>query len=400
MIKIKKIKIIVFLIMMIITVNIFSIPEVSAKTVGDLKGELNALEKEAKDNKNKIIYTDNQIKKAKQDIIKINKDIDRMANEIIAKNKEIESLNIEIKEKDNEVKELIEFAQLSSNSLLHAEYIMGSESLTDFIYRVSVTEQLTEYNNKLINDMNNMIKVNEERKIELNKQTKQLENKQVELSSNVKILANERVKLDEYDRSIEDEIKVAREVLQMYINAGCKDLEDINVCANKILPEDTGFLKPMQYGYVTSEFSMSRINPITGVAAPHAAIDVSSSNKSINLYPVANGKVANVFYDNCAGRTVVIHHRIKEGSIYKNYSSTYAHLETVNVKIGTAVFRNTVIGTMGSSGYCSTGPHLHLAISRGHRYKDYVSYSAFVANSINPRMVINFPSYRVTWYNR
>jgi len=58
-----------------------------------------------------------------------------------------------------------------------------------------------------------------------------------------------------------------------------------------------------------------------------------------------------------------------------------------------------MMGTTGSS----TGYHLHLAISTGLRYKDYVSYSAYVARCVNPRTLINLPSYgswadRVTYY--
>jgi murein DD-endopeptidase MepM/ murein hydrolase activator NlpD len=249
--------------------------------------------------------------------------------------------------------------------------------------------------------MNDMIIANENRKVELNNKTIELDKKQEELAVNLKILANEKVKLDEFDRSIEDEIAVARDVLKMYKDAGCKDNENINVCASKLLPEDSGFLRPMISGYVTSEFSKSRVNPITKKAEPHAAIDVSNYNKNNTLiYAVANGKVANVFYDQYGGNQAVIHHKIKSGGVIKYYSSTYGHLDAVYVKTGDVVFRNTAIGKMGNTGIYTTGAHLHMAISTGLRYKDYVSYKDYVTHSFNPRIVINFPAYRTYWSGR
>lgn len=391
----------IFLIISIIFVSFFNLPKVYAKTVGDLKKELNELQREADENKNKLKYTEAQIAKAKKDIIQMNIDMDRISEEIIKKNKEIENLNDEIKSKEEETKKLMEAMQLSNGELFYFEYVMGAETLTDFIFRLSVTEQLSEHNSDLVVQMNDAIEANEKRKVELANKTKELENKQDELAVNLKILANQKVKLDEFDRSIEDEIAVAREVLQMYKDAGCKDNEDINACASKLIPEDSGFVRPMYSGYVTSEFSKSRIHPVTKIAEGHAAIDVSNSNKSNTLiYAVANGKVANVFSDKYGGNQVVVHHKIKRNGVIKYYSSTYVHLASVYVRTGDVVFRNTAIGKMGNTGMYTTGSHLHLAISTGLRYKDYVSYSDYVAHSFNPRIVINFPSYYVTWSGR
>jgi murein DD-endopeptidase MepM/ murein hydrolase activator NlpD len=363
---------------------------VSAKTVGDVKKELQNLETQAQDNENKIKYTETQINQAKKDIVQINIDMDNISAEIIAKNKEIENLNVEIQNKEAETKKLMEYIQLSNGQSFYLEYVVGAETLTDFIYRMSVTEQLSKYNSDLIIQMNNMIKANENRKIELNNKTIELNNKQKELGVNLKILASQKVKLDEFDRSIEDEIAIARENLQEYLNAGCKDSDDISVCVD--IPSDSGFTRPFVTGYVTSEFSLSRINPITHSSEPHAAIDVSSSNKSSKVYSVANGKVFATFYDYYGGNTVVIHHKIRTSSGYKYYTSTYCHLAGISVKKGDIVYRSSQIGIMGNTGRYTTGAHTHLAISTGRRYIDYVAYDDYVAHSINPRIVISFPA--------
>ena len=395
--KIMSIAINVFLISCIIFVSFFNFPTVHAKTVNDLKSELNSLEANAKENKDKLKYTEAQINAAKKDITQINIDMVNISQEIIDKNKEIGDLNTEIKGKDKETKDLMEFIQLSNGYSFYLEYIMGSESLTDFIYRLSVTEQLTEYNSKLITEMNGMIKANEARKEELNNKTKELEQKQVQLAVNLKILANQKIRLDEYDRSIEDEIANARDVIQMYINAGCKGNENINVCGD--IPVDTKFTRPFIKGVVTSEYGPRRYY-INGAwkSDNHHAIDIANSGTT-TIYSVASGKVAKIFYDSAGGNQVVVHHRIMSNGKVKNYSSTYCHLAYALVGNGQVVSRDTKIGIMGSTG-SATGPHVHLAISNGLRYIEYVSYNDYIAHSFNPRNVINFPSKGTYWYNR
>lgn len=390
----------ILLVINIIMISFFDLTQVTAKTVNDLEKELDQLLAEAQDTKNQLKYTVEQINKAKNDITNINKEMVNISKEIENKTNEIAQLNENIKAKDAETKELMEFVQISSGGSFYLDYVMGADTLTDFIYRASITEQLLDYNNQLIIQMNDMIKANEQAKIDLNNKTIELANKQEELSKNLKVLASQKIKLDEYDRSLEDEIAVARDVLQMYRDAGCGKYEDLNACAARLLPADSGFKRPLTKGYVTSEYG-SRTYYLNGklVSDVHYAIDVSNSGTT-NVYPVANGKVAKVFYDSKGGNQVVIHHKIISGGVTKYYSSTYCHLASVNVRDGTVLTKDMPIGIMGATG-SATGPHVHLAISNGLRYKDYVSYNDYIAHSFNPRNVINFPSgtYR-TWYDR
>ena len=42
------------------------------------------------------------------------------------------------------------YYQISSSGSALIEYVLSAESITDFIYRVSITKQITEYNNKMV----------------------------------------------------------------------------------------------------------------------------------------------------------------------------------------------------------------------------------------------------------
>lgn len=372
--------------------------EVEAKTITDLKAELKTMEEKDKANKNQITNTDKRIKQNKNEIGQINIDIERANDEIINKTNEIAELDIEIAAKETEIKATINNLQLSAGDSIYLDFIFEAESITDLIYRLSVSEQLTKHNQELIETMGQMIKANEERKIELEAKKIYLKQKEQDLKVKIKSLDQEKSNLYEFERSIAEEIKTARSVIAMYEKAGCGPHEDINVCANRLLPPDTTFWRPLKQGYVTSEFGY-RIHPIFGDKRFHSGIDISNSDKyNTKVYAAANGKVVVVDYTSSMGNYIVIHHNING----KKYTTMYLHLksDTIKVKKGDLVNKDTVLAIMGSTGN-STGPHLHLSVATGLYYKDYNTYSAFVNHLINPRNVINFPSNKsVYWYNR
>ncbi len=376
--------------------SFFPVLMVKAETISDLRRKLELIEQEEKENRDKIHLTESEIKNTKAGISQIYIDMDNISKEIRNKEQEIIELNQLIEDKDAETKELMKSLQLTTGGSFYLEYIFGADDITDLIYRYSITEQLTRHNTDLINEMNDTIELNERKKVELANKRVELNRKQDRLAVQLNSLSNTKEKLYEQERELEDEIKNSRAVIQMYIDAGCGEYEKINVCANRLLPPDTRFFRPLMRGYVTSEFG-GRISPITGKYQIHEAIDVSSSERlNARVFAVANGRVAKIFYDIFGGNQIVLHHNINGIT----YSSSYAHLHSVHVKEGQTVTRDTVIGMMGSTGIYTTGPHVHLAISRGLRYTDYVSYTDYVAMSFNPRNVINFPPFRQKWHDR
>ena len=87
----------------------------------------------------------------------------------------------------------------------------------------------------------------------------------------------------------------------------------------------------------------------------HPAIDLGI-DPGKPIHPVMNGIVTEsqrswVGY----GNTIVVDHQ-------NGYSSRYAHLSSLFVKLGEKVSTDTVLGLSGSTGR-SSGPHLHLEIA-------------------------------------
>ncbi|MGI6330031.1 MAG: peptidoglycan DD-metalloendopeptidase family protein [Bacilli bacterium] len=371
---------------------------VSAKTIYDLEQELQKLEDEDKEVKGKIHKTEAEINQIKNEISQIYQDIDQIIKDIESKTNEIKQLDLDILEKDKETKEIMNFLQISNVNSIYLEYIMGADTLTDFIYRFSVAEQLTKHNTKLIVEMNELIKLNEQKKIELAENKIELEKKKVALNKKVNSLGRDKDKLFDHQLSVEDEIKAAKEVIKLYKDAGCGLHEDINVCANRLLPPDTRFWRPLVQGYVTSEYGY-RKNPVHGAWQLHDGIDLGNKSGDLNtkVYAAARGKVVKIDYHSSMGNYITIHHNING----QTYTTQYLHLKTgsIQVKVGELVTKNTFIAIMGNTGN-STGAHLHFSVATGLYFKDYL-YDGFRQRVFDPRKVVNFPSgiYNY-WYDR
>lgn len=389
----RKLKIVLLIILMLVP-NIFNFfPEkTSAKTIAELRQELREIEERERENNSNIQKTEAEIEATKNQISANYAEIDEINKDMIAADEEIVRLENEVKEKDESTKNLMSSLQATNGNSFYIEYLFGADSITDFIYRYSITEQITNYNEKLVVEMNQMIEETEEKKVYLQNKQDELNAKQKELSNQIAELSSANIKLYELDMSIEDEIKNAKQVIQMYVDAGCGEYEDISVCANKLLPSDTKFWRPFETGYVTSEYGYRSAvyvgNKLIASAGIHEGIDLSNGLGTRNpIYSIANGKVAAVWYDQWGGNQVTIHHNING----KSYSSSYAHMSRVTVSKGDIVSKDSIIGYMGATG-SATGYHLHLAISTGLRFTEYTGQSAYVARTINPRNLINFPS--------
>ncbi|NLL44106.1 MAG: peptidoglycan DD-metalloendopeptidase family protein [Mollicutes bacterium] len=378
--------------------------EVEAKTLGDLKRELAELEAEIRQNKKEKEMTEQQITNTRTNIQNISEEIEQIYVDIENLNKEIVELNIEIVNKNEEIKKIMNFVQTSNGESAYLEFAFGAKDFTDFIYRVAISEQLASYNKNLIETYKNMIEANKLKEIQLNNKTVELTNNQQSLS---KLLSNLNSKLTEIQHegvSIEEDIRMQKEVIKLYQSLGCKDNDDIKTCGKNMLPPETAFLRPVVKGHVTSEFGY-RTYTKNGkkVSGYHYGIDMSESG-TVPIYAAGRGMVIAVFYKQpCGGNMVYIHHNVNG----KTYTTMYAHLRKVYVSKGDVVDRDTQIGTMGGSpstepwDECTTGQHLHFQIATGLYYKDYSSSSNFSSRSFNPRNLVNFPKGTyVKWYDR
>ena len=160
----KKVNIVLVIIMM---ATLFFVPlTVSAKTIKDYEAEVNKFTKELQDKQSKIVTNNNEVAKIKANIAKIQTEIKELQAETVKLQQEIDESNIEIQKKSEENKALFQYLQVSDSSNAYLEYIFESTSITDMVYRISIVEQLTEHNEKIMNELKQLIETNKQKKIE------------------------------------------------------------------------------------------------------------------------------------------------------------------------------------------------------------------------------------------
>lgn len=378
--------------------------QVEAETLQDYMNKLESYKKEQAENNNQLTQTEGQINASNQEIENIKKEIKEMTAEIEQMRLDSVEYANQIKEKEIETKEIFEYYQMSQGDNLYLEYAFGAESITDLIYRLSVVEQLIEYNEQTTLELNNMIEANNQREIELKAKEEEMNKRQEELTAKVSKLTGVKASLNENSVSVAKQIQIYQELIQSYKDAGCEPEHVIGVdCAKG---NNAGeWVRPIESGYVTSEFGYRW-------GSLHRAIDVSNKNPySTKIYPVANGKIVAKYSDYYGALTIVIEHKTANG---KYYSSLYTHMSKYapNIYVGKNVTINDYIGYMGETGY-AYGPHLHLEIAPCRLYNQYdsncSSWNKYVSymNKLykngsfkGPRELIYFPKQNVFFNGR
>ncbi len=394
-------KLSIFLFIFIIGIAFIIPKSTNAQTIQQFEDEVAKYTAQLQAKKNAIAKNDQEVAEIEEKIKSIQSEIKTLQQEITNLQAEIDKANIEIEKKTAQSKKLIEYYQVSNGENSYLEYVFGATSITDMIYRMSVVEQLTEYNDNLMKELQNLIEQNKIRQTELDQKQKDLNAKQKELEEEQAKIEKDTAAIKESMPSVEQQIKSAQANVKYYKSLGCGQNEDILQCQYRIeqarssssggssgggsIPSTNGFYRPMEYGYVTQGY---------GGYGGHLGVDLSSSNKSIPIYPIANGQVFFKGYD-CYGALVVkIKHNYNGRYIY----STYAHMRSFgNISKGQYISYATSIGNMGSTGW-STGPHLHLEITTcDWNAGGGCSYATYKKSTINPFSLISIPS---KWTNR
>jgi murein DD-endopeptidase MepM/ murein hydrolase activator NlpD len=109
---------------------------------------------------------------------------------------------------------------------------------------------------------------------------------------------------------------------------------------------------PISGDYVGSSFGR-RLDPIAGIYALHEGVDFVADSGT-RVIASAGGVVVSAEYHPQYGNLIEIDHG-------NDFSSRYAHLSKMRVKIGQVVKRGQEIGASGNTGR-STGPHLHFEV--------------------------------------
>lgn len=401
-------KIVISIIVLSLTVSYTILPiDTKAKTIKQFEDEINKYTQELQEKKDKIAKNDAEVAEIKKKIANLESQITKAEQDIESLQQEIDKSNEEIKKKSEESKKIMEYYQIANGENAYLEYAFGATSITDMIYRMSVVEQLTEYNDKIMKELEALIKKNKTQQEELTKKKEEFNKLQKDLESEKARIDADSAAIKAGMPGIEDQIKSAKSQLSYAKSLGCGTNEDVNACIYRVsqssgssggasVPSTNGFYRPMEYGYITQRYTgCGYFNPRTQSCSGHIGMDLSSSNKSIDLYPIADGYVSARYYDNAGALVLKIKHNYNGRYIY----STYAHMRSFAVSAGQYISHNTTLGKMGSTGN-STGSHLHLEVTSCDWKSAFggCSWETYAKSStMNPAEYVIFPS---SWSNR
>lgn len=378
-------KFVIFLLLIMMVIPSY---KVEAKTLGNLKDELASLQRKYEEANNKKNLTDAEIKNLTSEVSSIAASVEKIKSDIKSAEDEIIKSEEEIENKKEETNDLLKFLQVSSGENVYLEYVFEADSYTDFIYRYSVVSQLTEYNNNLMEELKQLVKTLNEKKVEYTNKKNSLEEKSEELTSKIEVLRVNLAGYKEEGTTIEQDIADIKKEIKGYEDIGCKDDEDITTCGRGGMVNATGWTYPLTWGCVTSEYTGFDARTDWSGGGTHHGIDLDCVNEGTNVYAAASGRVARlVYYSGCGGNMVYVYHTVNG----RPYTTVYMHLLSISVSEGQNVTPSTVIGHVGGTSTmsydsCTTGAHLHFGLAYGHN-----AYN-FNSNSFNPRNIFSFPA--------
>lgn len=379
------------LVAIFVLLSLFLVPSsVFAKSIKDYRDEIASLRAEQKEQEEKSAEIEAQIETVKAEMAEISRKVAETIKKQEKTKDEIEDLEKRIEQKEQEIKDLLSFYQVSNSENFYLKYVFGAESFEDFIYRFSVAEQLTEANDKLVDEMGDLIEENEKKIKQLEQEAKELDELDRQAAIRVEKLGSQKDKYTEFALSYDDKIALLEKQIAYYKKQGCGETEDFSVCMNKgNVPSASGFIRPTPHGVIandgTSDYGW-RWHPVWKDYRFHEGVDVIGFGTGASIIAAATGVVQHTGVWGGGGNTVIMYHNING----KSYTTMYMHLNSIDVSEGEIVNQGQRLGGAGTTGV-STGVHLHFQVIEGHRL--YYNSSQL----INPRNVINFPRLGVWW---
>lgn len=400
------------MIVFMLVLCIFPSVKVSAKsnndkTLAEMREELKKLKAEKADADSQKEMSEAEKTEKNYQLAQAYESIEDTKVKIEEAKKSIEETGAEISRLDKQTRDLMEYYQILQGNNTYMEFITDSSSMTDLIMRADAVSQLSEYNQEKLVELENLIKENEQKQVDLTKYQDELNDKVAEYQRQLEEIDSSIVKFTDIAVDIDGDIEFLENSIKEHEDKGCKENESLNSCIVRLSKEheddtdyswyinNNGWLKPVTSGRISSLFGW---RSVPGQSSYHSGIDIAVS-EGTKVYPAASGVVIRtVSRSTCGGNQIYIQ-SVVNGQVY---TTQYAHLLQVNVKVGDTVDVNDVIALSGGKstssrygGYdtCTTGAHLHFGVSAG----AYTSFADYTANLIEPP---GFPGKGASFYSR
>ena len=338
-----------------------------------------SLESQVRDLESKQKQVRAEIEKLKDDLSKqeelkdaLQQQVDNTQKQIDLYNSQISSLNQKIEENEAEkaLKEQnLENSKETFKKRLRAMYMTGNNELSillsaddfgDYLYKTELLKCVAQYDNEIIDQLNQDIldietisKELESDKASLVSVKASLTAKRAELNNNMKELNAAIGDINSNKEALENtdaEYAAAIKALEKKISAAASEAQN----NSNIVYNGEQFRWPLPYTYNITSYFRPAHRPT------HNGIDISGgATYGKPIVAAADGQVILVGYDaNGYGNYLMVDHGKKDG---QSYVTLYAHCSSIAVSRGQMVTSGDTIAYAGNSGR-STGAHLHFEI--------------------------------------
>ena len=123
-----------------------------------------------------------------------------------------------------------------------------------------------------------------------------------------------------------------------------------------------------EYKRISSYFKHRRTHPILKVIRPHTGVDFTAP-RGTSVHVTGDGVVKKIKINRTRsgyGTYVEVNHGF-------TYTTFYAHLDKVLVKVGQKLKRGDIIGEVGNTGL-SVAPHLHYEVRKSEKFIDPINF--------------------------
>lgn len=341
--------------------------------ITELTNQKNETQEKIEDINSKIEYVQTEISNSLLEIQKLDDKIRNYEQENIELKQRIESLETSIKQtseqlekttaeynKRNELLKKRLVALYEEGDVAYLEVLLSAKSLSEFLGMYYAMVEIAEYDNALIDEVDQKRKIIETSKQKLQNETAEIKTLKMQAEQTETILKNTKSlqqgnveKLSENEKVLNDEIQKYKNDMAL-IEA---KIQELNGYTGEINIQYTGgiMIWPVAVtGTRITSYYGTREHPIEGIIKLHQGIDIGSAGFGAPVVCAADGVVTYAGELGSYGNCVMVYHG-------NGLTTLYGHGQKILTKVGTEVKQGDVIMEVGSTGN-STGPHLHFEV--------------------------------------
>lgn len=255
--------------------------------------------------------------------------------------------------------------------------LFKADSFTDLLSRLDFVNEIMDYDQRVIQDLQDLQQEITEKKESLEDSRRESEAAKAKLVSEKSTLDKQRADAvalvneinaneAEYQSTL-DAIDAEEEAIQARIVELSRQLAAQQAASGQTTSNAAlgGYIWPVSSRRITSPFG-NRNTGIAGASTNHKGVDIGGVYYSSEVHAAKSGTVIVSQYSSSYGNYVVVSH----GS---GNTTLYAHMSSRSVSVGQWVDQGDVLGITGSTGI-SSGPHLHFEITENGVRVDPLQY--------------------------